>query len=43
MNERKEVYVQPTLVIHGLLRDITSRGSRLCDRPVLGQILPRCN
>jgi len=27
MNEKKEVYVQPALVKHELLRDITARGS----------------
>jgi hypothetical protein len=27
MNEKKEVYVQPVLVTHELLRDITSKAS----------------
>ena len=39
----KEVYVQPELVKHELLRDITARLSGICDRPVLGQILRRCD
>ena len=32
MNEKKEVYVQPALVTHELLRDITSGISNFCDR-----------
>jgi len=30
MNEKKEVYVQPTLVTHELLRDITAIASAGC-------------
>lgn len=44
MNEKKEVYVQPALVTHELLRDITSGFSGICDRfPRLAQKLRRCD
>jgi len=43
MHEKKEVYVQPALMTHELLRDITSSLSGICGRPVLGQILRRCD
>jgi len=44
MNEQKAAYVQPTLVKHELLRDITAGISGFCDRfPGLTQNWKRCN
>ena len=40
-SERKEVYVQPVLVTHELLRDITA--SLSCgNHPILDSFRPRC-